>query len=278
MKSRNKGQTVREKYSGLEFLQTPGRTPAFGSPLGDAPGPARRRLGSPLGSTLPNLPNLSYRSLEPHIYDPQKGSKQGRHVATGPRTSRSLRSDRPSLSFGRYVATDQRRPGRYVATELSRTSINGYDPNPCILVCSSMLAPIANFGTHNRAALQSTVGCRVVLTLSPKSGLGWWILKLCGIIGWAIMFLSDCWSTGSRYLKLDHGRRLRVEAASLLSNVRSWSNFCDYDRIIPSRSRSASGPWCWVGRSVMFLFDCWLAGWPFISSPWCGSSVGHVLV
>ena len=28
-----------EKYSGIEFLQIPGRTPAFGSPLGDAPGP-----------------------------------------------------------------------------------------------------------------------------------------------------------------------------------------------------------------------------------------------
>ncbi|KAF2562871.1 hypothetical protein F2Q70_00017809 [Brassica cretica] len=36
----------------------------------------------------------------------------------------------------------QRGPGRYVATELSRTSINGYDPNLCILVCSSMLAPM----------------------------------------------------------------------------------------------------------------------------------------
>ncbi|KAF2532754.1 hypothetical protein F2Q70_00031239 [Brassica cretica] len=31
-----------------------------------------------------------------------------------------------------------------VATELSRTSTNGYNPNPCILVCSSILAPIAN--------------------------------------------------------------------------------------------------------------------------------------
>ncbi|KAF2557910.1 hypothetical protein F2Q68_00016396 [Brassica cretica] len=28
-----------EKYSGIEFLQIPGRTPASGSPLGDAPGP-----------------------------------------------------------------------------------------------------------------------------------------------------------------------------------------------------------------------------------------------
>ncbi|KAF2619618.1 hypothetical protein F2Q68_00041347 [Brassica cretica] len=41
---------------------------------------------------------------------------------------------------------------------------------------------------------------------------------------------------------------------------RSWSKFCDSDRIIPNPSPSASGPWCWVGRSVMFLFDCWLAG------------------
>ncbi|WZY99924.1 hypothetical protein YC2023_072253 [Brassica napus] len=54
---------------------------------------------------------------------------------------------------------------------------------------------------------------------------------------------------------------------------RSWSKVCDSDRIVPSPSRSASGPWCWVGRSVMFLFDCWLAGWPFISNPWCGSKV-----
>ena len=28
-----------EKYSGIEFLLIPGRTPASGSPLGDAPGP-----------------------------------------------------------------------------------------------------------------------------------------------------------------------------------------------------------------------------------------------
>ncbi|KAF2540960.1 hypothetical protein F2Q68_00031351 [Brassica cretica] len=49
---------------------------------------------------------------------------------------------------------------------------------------------------------------------------------------------------------------------------RSWSKFCDSDRIIPSPSRSASGPWCWVGRSVMFLFDCWLAGWLIHLQPW----------
>ncbi|KAF3548448.1 hypothetical protein DY000_02008033 [Brassica cretica] len=44
----------------------------------------------------------------------------------------------------------------------------------------------------------------------------------------------------------------------------NWSKFgikfCDFDWIVPSPSRNASRPWCWVGRSVMFLFDCWLAG------------------
>ncbi|KAH0922632.1 LOW QUALITY PROTEIN: hypothetical protein HID58_022650 [Brassica napus] len=33
------GATVGEKYSGIEFLQTPSRTPAARSPLGDTPGP-----------------------------------------------------------------------------------------------------------------------------------------------------------------------------------------------------------------------------------------------
>ncbi|KAF3537368.1 hypothetical protein F2Q69_00019920 [Brassica cretica] len=41
---------------------------------------------------------------------------------------------------------------------------------------------------------------------------------------------------------------------------RSWSKFCDSDRIVPNSSRSASGLWCWVERLAMFLFDCWLVG------------------
>ncbi|KAL0677272.1 hypothetical protein Bca4012_005253 [Brassica carinata] len=32
---------------------------------------------------------------------------------------------------------------------------------------------------------------------------------------------------------------------------RSWSKFCDSNRIVPSPSRSASEPWCWVGWSVI---------------------------
>ncbi|KAF3507646.1 hypothetical protein F2Q69_00006822 [Brassica cretica] len=37
--SSNKWKTVGEKYSGVEFLQTPGRTSAYGSPQGDTLGP-----------------------------------------------------------------------------------------------------------------------------------------------------------------------------------------------------------------------------------------------
>ncbi|WZZ65358.1 hypothetical protein YC2023_076728 [Brassica napus] len=96
---------------------------------------------------------------------------------------------------------------------------------------------------------------------------GWWILKLCGIIGWPIMF------------PLLEARLWQEVKSNLWTNwSRSWSKFCDSGRIVPSLSRSASGPWCWDGRSVMILFDCWLAGWPFISNPWCGSSeiFGHI--
>ncbi|KAF3565954.1 hypothetical protein DY000_02015625 [Brassica cretica] len=49
-KSSNKGQTIGKKYSGIEFLQTPGRTPAYGSPLERTPVPripAKRNPGSP---------------------------------------------------------------------------------------------------------------------------------------------------------------------------------------------------------------------------------------
>ncbi|WZZ70240.1 hypothetical protein YC2023_081610 [Brassica napus] len=32
---------------------------------------------------------------------------------------------------------------------------------------------------------------------------------------------------------------------------RSWSKVCDSDRIVPSPSRSASGPWCWVTPPIV---------------------------
>ncbi|KAF3587391.1 hypothetical protein F2Q69_00029053 [Brassica cretica] len=58
-KSSNMGQTVGEKYSGIEFLQTPGRTSASGSPLEGTPVPripARRNSGSLLWSFLGTVP------------------------------------------------------------------------------------------------------------------------------------------------------------------------------------------------------------------------------
>ncbi|KAF2573687.1 hypothetical protein F2Q70_00002785 [Brassica cretica] len=61
-KSSNKGQTVGEKYSGIEFLQTPGRTPASGSLLEGTPVlriPARRNPGSPLRSTPGLVPRTA---------------------------------------------------------------------------------------------------------------------------------------------------------------------------------------------------------------------------
>ncbi|KAF3568878.1 hypothetical protein DY000_02014480 [Brassica cretica] len=82
---------------------------------------------------------------EENLYSVEQ-EEQNSHVATGPRTSHSV---------GRYVATDQafrsvamyrpiqRGPGRYVATELSQTSINGYDPNPCILICNGHVSKSA---------------------------------------------------------------------------------------------------------------------------------------
>ncbi|KAG5373710.1 hypothetical protein IGI04_042974, partial [Brassica rapa subsp. trilocularis] len=79
----------------------------------------------------------------------------------------------------------------------------------------------------------------------------------------------------SNFVTVSLGKDDRIASCWTLGPPVSWTKVYDSDRIAPSPSRSASGPWCWVGQSVMFLFDCWLAGWPFISNPWCGSSVGH---
>ncbi|KAF3541773.1 hypothetical protein F2Q69_00024056 [Brassica cretica] len=61
-KSSNKGKTVGGKYSGIEFLQTPGRTPASGSLLEGTPVlriPARRNPSSPLRSTPGLVPRTA---------------------------------------------------------------------------------------------------------------------------------------------------------------------------------------------------------------------------
>ncbi|KAF3510633.1 hypothetical protein F2Q69_00007044 [Brassica cretica] len=47
-KSSNNGQTVGKKYSGIEFLRTPGRTPASGSPLEGTPVPRIPLEGTPV--------------------------------------------------------------------------------------------------------------------------------------------------------------------------------------------------------------------------------------
>ncbi|KAF2573350.1 hypothetical protein F2Q70_00004303 [Brassica cretica] len=60
-KSSNKGQTVGEKYSGIEFLQTPGRTPASGSPLGGTPSPRYKILRPGTASHPPGKGRLPIR-------------------------------------------------------------------------------------------------------------------------------------------------------------------------------------------------------------------------
>ncbi|KAF2532132.1 hypothetical protein F2Q70_00031034 [Brassica cretica] len=106
----------------------------------------------------------------------------------------------------------------------------------------------------NVAMTRRTVGYRavtrwIVLTLSPKSGLG----TESGLVA---------------------GRGDLTEIA----NSRSWGKFCDSDRIVPSPSCSASGPWRWVGWQSC---SCLIVGWPvgsFISNSGVGRSIGHVLV
>ncbi|KAF3524155.1 hypothetical protein F2Q69_00049991 [Brassica cretica] len=124
-----------------------------------------------------------------------------------------------------------------------------------------------------------------VLTLSPKSGLGtrlglvciWFLLlearlwqeaksnllTVCLALAYIVALDKDeqiawCWTPGpvSKYINPS----ALTQWDEWMNWSRSWSNFCDSDRIVPNLSHSASGPWCWVGRSVMFLFDCWLAG------------------
>ncbi|KAG5384450.1 hypothetical protein IGI04_035920 [Brassica rapa subsp. trilocularis] len=127
-----------------------------------------------------------------------------------------------------------------------------------------------------------------VLTLSPKSGLGTGLGLMCILFpllearSWqeaksnlvTVALGKDdriawCWTLGPPLTQfgirpgpVSNYINVRVaKPCALTQRDESWSKFCDSDRIVPNPSRSASGPWCWVGRSVMFLFDCWLAGW-----------------
>ncbi|KAF3501005.1 hypothetical protein F2Q69_00042129 [Brassica cretica] len=60
-KSSNKGQTIGKKYSSIEFLQTPSRTPAYGSPLEGTP-VLRIPAGKDPGSLLRSTPGLVPRT------------------------------------------------------------------------------------------------------------------------------------------------------------------------------------------------------------------------
>ncbi|KAF3507020.1 hypothetical protein F2Q69_00005972 [Brassica cretica] len=57
--------SVGEKYSGIEFLQTPGKTPASGSPLGDTPGPQQFASSRDLEKTSDGLYEILQHWVEP---------------------------------------------------------------------------------------------------------------------------------------------------------------------------------------------------------------------
>ncbi|KAG5374197.1 hypothetical protein IGI04_042485, partial [Brassica rapa subsp. trilocularis] len=113
-----------------------------------------------------------------------------------------------------------------------------------------------------------------VLTLSHKSGLGTGLGLVCILFpllearSWqeaksnlvTVALGKDdriawCWTLGPPLTRFG----IRPGPVSNYINVRvakpyaltqrdeSWSKVCDSDRIVPSPSRSASGPWCWVG-------------------------------
>ncbi|WZY99241.1 hypothetical protein YC2023_071570 [Brassica napus] len=72
-----------------------------------------------------------------------------------------------------------------------------------------------------------------VLTLSHKSVIaceGWWILKLCGIIGWPIMFLFDCWSIGQWFPLLE---------------ARSWQD-AKSNLVTVALGKDDQMAWCWT--------------------------------
>ncbi|KAF3561197.1 hypothetical protein DY000_02014531 [Brassica cretica] len=85
MKSSNKGQPVGEKYSGIEFLGTLGRTPASGSLLEGTPVPripTRRNPGSPLWR-FPDFPMTSVIRAVPISVVPPASPTRSASSATG---------------------------------------------------------------------------------------------------------------------------------------------------------------------------------------------------
>ncbi|WZY93885.1 hypothetical protein YC2023_066214 [Brassica napus] len=111
-----------------------------------------------------------------------------------------------------------------------------------------------------------------VLTLSPKSGLviaceGWWILKLCSIIGWPIMFLfplleARSWQEAkSNLVTVALGRGVKFVTLTGLSLARHVA--------LPDHGVGLDGQSC----------SCLIVGWPVgLSSPTLGGQLPfHIL-
>ncbi|KAF2551734.1 hypothetical protein F2Q68_00033697 [Brassica cretica] len=85
-----------------------------------------------------------------------------------------------------------------------------------------------------------------VPTLSPKSGLGTGFGLVCI---WFPLLEARSWQEAkSNLVMVALGKDDQIAWCWTLGPPESWSKFCDFDRIVPSPSRSASGTWCWVGR------------------------------
>ncbi|KAF3602315.1 hypothetical protein F2Q69_00035291 [Brassica cretica] len=160
-KSRNKGQTVGEKYSGIEFLQTPGRTPASGSPLGSTPGPVpgiTPSSGKWKTSDMDNLPyfriwkSLTYSNrLRPTSRRLYKGKSNPRGPAPGPRTrSPNIRDNVQKLS------------SQGVSRQLKKTNP---DLKPCVSI--SPFLEVQNQGPESCKIISRHVQC---LWISKASG------------------------------------------------------------------------------------------------------------
>ena len=93
----------------------------------------RRILRRNITLILVHSLKLNTRRPRTRLWNVGKWSKQDRHEAIDSRTSRSLRSDRPSHSVGRSEWPARARVGRYVATE-PRTSWSLRSDRPSHLV------------------------------------------------------------------------------------------------------------------------------------------------
>ncbi|KAF3508446.1 hypothetical protein F2Q69_00005927 [Brassica cretica] len=89
----------------------------------------------------------------------------------------------------------------------------------------------------NVTVTRRTVGCRAVTrrTVGPRSVESSFFWPL-----WFPLLEAISWQEAKSNLVTVAGRGRQL--------TESWSKFCDSDQIVPNPSRSASGPWCWVGQ------------------------------